>query len=212
MDYEFSDEQCCVRCQEALNSLHRWYYMDNYGVQQGPFDSFFILYYISSNYFEENSAFFVQDKLNGTPSNFNTLLNYLDTIVEDVKSHSNSLFTCTHFIENFSSSYELGDSETAQLLDGVSAFKQADEVRLTTDDIFGTVSPQSMGEFHPASSTFEYQNDELHRSQTKTILKKRVEDNLKEAEAHLQRVNSRKVSHRFGSQFMDESPTSQEFN
>lgn len=115
-------------------------------------------------------------------------------------------------MENFYSIEDCTVFDGAQLPDGVSAFKQADDVRLSTDNMYATVSPQSSAEFHSPNSAFEFNNEELHKAQTKTILKKRVEDNLKEAEAHLQRVNSRKVTHRFDSQLLDESPTGQEFS
>ncbi|UKJ89902.2 hypothetical protein MACJ_003156 [Theileria orientalis] len=197
MDYVFSDDDCCIKCQHSLNSLNMWYYLDDFGNQQGPFDSFIILYYIHSGYFDDGSVFFLYDKNTGGPSNYNTLNNYVEKIVEDVNNHAEDIFQCSHLIENLSSSDDFPTNlDEVHMLDGISNLRGSKEMIIPGESIYPTaISNPSSNEFSTNSQSSEEANDESNSINSNNLLKKRIFNNLKEADAHLNRVNSRRISH-----------------
>ncbi|BAM41829.1 uncharacterized protein TOT_040000209 [Theileria orientalis strain Shintoku] len=196
MDCVFTDEECCIKCQNSLNLLNMWYYLDDFGNQQGPFDSFFILYYIYSGYFDEGSVFFSHDKSNGGPSNYNTLNNYLDKIIEDVNDQAENIFPCTHFMEYLSSSKDdQSVSEDVQMPDGLYNLRGSKEMLIPGENIYeSALSNPSSKEFERNPQSSDETTDDPSVMSSANILKKRIINNLKEADAHLNRVNSRRVS------------------
>ncbi|UKK02893.2 hypothetical protein MACK_002991 [Theileria orientalis] len=197
MDFVFTDEECCIKCQHSLNHINMWYYLDDFGNQQGPFNSFFILYYIYSGYFEDGSVFFIYDKSNGVPSNYNTLNNYVDKIVEDVTAHAENIFPCTHFMEYLTSSNDgQSISEEVQMHEGLSNLRCSKEMIITGDNIYASaLSASSSKEFNSNHQSSNDISDDPNAMNSTNILKKRIFNNLKEADAHLNRVNSRRISH-----------------
>lgn len=223
MDIEGFNDQCCRSCEDALNSMNKWFYLDENGIKRGPYNSFAILYYIYSSYFEDDSPFFLYDEGNKTALNYNTLANYIDTIVEDVKARGPNVFSCSHLMEQLMKSDEDSSDSNGSTSDrhysasGLSSplektlrssrdalktepayIPGADE---PTDDMGSrrhsaphTGAPLkepnekgklSIGQYNPSSSL----------STQRSILRKRLENNFKEAEAHLSRINTRKISH-----------------
>ncbi|AFZ81557.1 hypothetical protein BEWA_009710 [Theileria equi strain WA] len=224
MDIEGFNDQCCKNCEDALESMNKWFYLDEQGIKRGPYNSFAILYYIYSSYFEDDSPFFLYDEENRMALNYNTLENYLETIIEDVKLNGSHVFSCSHIMEQLMKNEENlsdPDDSTSEIHGSISGYSSPPEnkAHMFRSEAFEAGRIYTSGEIEPMEdiglrrhsaphtrllskesseqgkpSIGQY-NSSRSLSTQQSILRKRLENNFKEAEAHLSRINTRKISH-----------------
>ncbi|EDO08376.1 hypothetical protein BBOV_III008160 [Babesia bovis T2Bo] len=153
---------CCYKRKKALEKMLEWYYKDPRGYTYGPVDTFRVVYFIYSNYFEETTPFAPCSHGRMTQSGFQRLKMHLPLLQKDFLDNCDEVFACSHYMDRLVQGPETTDTSIPCL--PVSPRRSTSSNVIHIPGLGSNIEPKSSVEAVNASDNRSY----MHRSRSQS--------------------------------------------